>query len=344
MPRSNWPHTARHLLTLAVLAGALVFMSCSGDDSPTATSTPPPDDMGAMPPVPKPASLTSEAQSDTVTLIRPLKVAFAPNVYNARTDWRIRTRSCMETMWIPSCDPWTVQGDYPTHWMSDLPAMWNYRPTMDPVGKYQFMDQTGSMMDPGTYKYEHGSKLNEHRCGFADLSICWNNAEWTATFPQLTEQPYLCRDRYWQVAGKSQILPQGFSQEITTTVRHGVETTECQEWAVAVTVEGEVKSEFASLKTTIEASFNNSVTKTVFAETELETKYTPEAVPQGKQAVYQVWVLVDRYTLTDKNGKPFTDPNYKFGTCKRVHVQGVWEAHAITYFPSTAVVTAEAID
>jgi len=331
------------LLSVAVVACALLLVSCGGGDSPTATPTPAPEDMGAMPPVPKPASLTSEAKSDTVTVIRPLAVAFAPNVYNTRADWRIRTRSCTEEFFIPSCGGWSAYDNYPAHWMSDLPAKWNHRPPANPVGKYQFLDIHGKKLDPGAYAYTK-EKLNHHRCGFLDCCLCWNNAEWTATFPQLTEQVYLCRDRYWQVAGKSQILPPGFSQEIKTTVRQGVETTECQEWAVAVTVEAEVKNEFASLKTTIEASFNNSVTKTVFAETELETKYTPEAVPQGKQAVYQVWVLVDRYTLTDKNGKPFTDPNYKFGACKRVHVQGVWEAHAITYFPSTAVVTAEAID
>jgi hypothetical protein len=224
-------------------------------------------------------------------------------------------------------------------WMGDLPAMWNYRPPMP--CKVQLLDDEGNKVVPTAFSHRK-DKLNHRGCDF--LTLCWSNVTWDGAPRQVEKRPYLCRDRYWVVAGKSQILPPGFSQEITTTVTRGVEKTECDDWAVALTVEGEVTNGFATLKTTIEASYSKSVTETVYEENTVETRYTPEPVPAGKQAVYQVWVLVDRYMLSDKNGKPYSDPNYRLGVTKRVHVQGVWEAHAITYFPAGALVSAAAAD
>ncbi len=336
------PPSMRYLGPFAALCCCLVLaLGSCGSDDPTQPEVAPVSDLGAMPPVPKPTSLTSEAKSDTVTVVKPLRVVFAPRIYNALSDWSIHTRACTEEFWVTSCGSWSAYEEFPASWVTDLPAKWKHVPSTNPLAKPQFLDIEGKAMDPGELKYYKGN-LNNHRCGPLDIYICWNDAEWITDLPALATQPYLCRDRFWVVAGKSQILPQGFSQEITTSITEGVEKTECDEFSVSMTVEGEVSDGFNSLKTTIEASYTKTVTKSVFQQTSVETRYTPEPVPAGKQAVYQVWVLVDRYTITDKNGKPFSDPNYAFGACKRVHVQGVWEAHAITYFPDTAVATAQA--
>ncbi|MDH5627424.1 MAG: glycosyltransferase [Candidatus Krumholzibacteria bacterium] len=233
--------------------------------------------------------------------MKPLRVVFAPKIYNALSDWRIHTRACTEEFWVATCGAWSAYEEFPASWVTDLPAKWNHVPPTSPLAKPQFRDIEGKAMEPGELKYYKG-KLNNHRCGPLDIYICWNDAEWITTLPALAKQPYLCRDRFWVVAGKSQILPQGFSQEITTSITQGVEKTECDEFSVSMTVEGEVSDGFNSLKTTIEASYTKTVTKSVFQQTSVETRYTPEPVPAGKQAVYQVWVLVDRYTITDKNG------------------------------------------
>jgi hypothetical protein len=321
----------RSRIFAVLLCAFIAGVGSCGDDNPTAPPADVPEDLGAMPPVPKPASLTSEAQSETVSVVKPLRVVYAPLVQNVLADWRIENRACTESFWIVTCDGWNTT-DFPGTWMADLPAQWGYRPATP--FKLQLLDARGDKMQPADYRHV-ATDLAYRRCGFLGIDICWYDAVWTATPRPLDMQPYLCRDRFWMVAGRSQILPPGFSQEITTTVTRGVEKTECDEWAVAVTVEGQVQNGFASLKTAIEASYSSSVTKTVYEETSVETKYTPEPVPEGKQAVYQVWVLVDRYTITDRNRRPFTDPAYGFGACSRVHVQGVWEAHAITYFPAT---------
>ncbi|HEX5132883.1 MAG TPA: hypothetical protein VFX92_10385 [Candidatus Krumholzibacteria bacterium] len=331
--------------TPAVRAGLFFGLFCAfilavgscGDDNPAAPTDPAPTDLGAMPAVPKPSSLTSEAQSETVTVVKPLKVAFAPRVYDARSNWQLRKQSCTEEFFIEDCGGWSAT-DYPDVWLSSLPEQSGHRP--GPF-KVQLQAENGELIQPGDFSYRKNS-LNHRRCGFLDCCLCWYNAIWSAPMPGLSGRPYLCRDRYWELAGKSQILPQGFGQEITTKIVQGVEKTECDEWAISVSVEGEVQNGYGSLKTAVEASYSKSVTKTVFEETSVETKYTPERVPDGKQAVYQVWILVDRYTITDKNGRPFADPNYRFGACKRVHIQGVWEAHAVTYFPATSVADEQA--
>jgi hypothetical protein len=319
--------------------------SCGSDENPVDPVVT--DDFGTLPEVPKPTSLTSEPESDTVTVIEPLKGDFAPHVLKAKGDWKIKKQSCKETVWMDDCSgSWSTVEDVTDTWSSDLPKQYGYAP-FGSGWEIQFMDKN-TLLDSLEQYYHSKKDLDNHRCDCAGdwcapvccVSICWKNFKWYGTLPVLTDRPYLCRDRFW-VVKKSQILPPGFQEEIKTTYTRGVEETECEEWAASVTVEGEATSPYGSLKTTIEASYSSSATKTVYEEVEFETTYTPEKIPQGNKAVYQVWVLVDRYTITDKYGKPYADPNYAFPRVRKVHVRqaGEWEAHEITYFPTSATVT-----
>jgi len=279
---------------VAILCGTtLALLNCKDDPiSPTIGGGTATSDLGDMPDVPIPTSMTSEAESDTVTVIKPLLTSFAPIMKGVKGDWVIRGRSCKETMWIPECGGWSVKVSALDTWFGSLPEQYNYRP--ESSWKVDLLKH-GVNATPKTHTFTK-HRLNWHNCDCVlgvCWSDCWDDREWSGTPPELTEVPYLCRDRFWMVSGKSQILPPGFEQEITTTVTRGVEKTECDEWAVSLTVEGEVTNGYATLKSTIEASYSKSVTKTVYEETSVETKYTPEAVSAGNQAVYQVWVLVD---------------------------------------------------
>ena len=51
----------------------------------------------------------------------------------------------------------------------------------------------------------------------------------------------------------------------------------------------------------------------------------------GKIVHFQVWELVERYTITDPSGEPFTDPNYVFEPVE-FHIRGVALALDATKF------------
>jgi hypothetical protein len=54
---------------------------------------------------------------------------------------------------------------------------------------------------------------------------------------------------------------------------------------------------------------------------------------EGKTVIYSVWRSVDRYTIVDENGDPFTDPNFTFADLGMTLVQGEHEWMSSTIFP-----------
>ena len=144
----------------------------------------------------------------------------------------------------------------------------------------------------------------------------------------IVERPYLKRERFWVASSITDtgvgsgplfwIIDEAISSKtFSATYTRGVETTETRTTSFALAVSGEGSLSKASKLKSIAGSLSGSYTqssessKTVSEATETKTTTTIEGIA-GKEILLQVWHLVERYTITDRNGEPFQDPNYHF--------------------------------
>jgi hypothetical protein len=62
----------------------------------------------------------------------------------------------------------------------------------------------------------------------------------------------------------------------------------------------------------------------------------------GQTVVYSVWTTVERYTFVDKDGNPFTDPNFTFADLGSAEILGDFERLESTSFPAGSALQASA--
>ena len=144
----------------------------------------------------------------------------------------------------------------------------------------------------------------------------------------IVERPYLKRERFWVASPITDtgvgsgplfwIIDEAISSKtFSASYTRGVATTETRttSFALAVSVEGSMgkASKLKSIAGSLSGSYTQSSesSKTVSEATETKTTTTIEGIA-GKEILLQVWHLVERYTITDRNGEPFQDPNYRF--------------------------------
>lgn len=149
---------------------------------------------------------------------------------------------------------------------------------------------------------------------------------------------HIKRERFWvripllsgETILKSIRVDPGASFEVSYTRTQGADTTSSYTFTQAIN--GELGLSYsgvgAKLGGSLSEAFQTSVT--VKLETSVEVTRTMTGT-EGKTVVYSVWASVERYTIVDQDGNPFTDPNFTF-TVVPVDIKGEYEWISSTSF------------
>ena len=159
--------------------------------------------------------------------------------------------------------------------------------------------------------------------------------------PQLTNDVYIKRERYWKrlpLGGdgnnlKSIRVDPGSTFEVSYTRTQG--TSYEHSYTFTRTISGEVSLQ--SPKEIVGAKLGGSLSEAfqttvgVTDETSVTVTRTMTGT-EGKTVIYSVWESVEHYTFVDKNGEPYTDPNFTFGDLGSADIQGEYEWISSTAF------------
>lgn len=158
--------------------------------------------------------------------------------------------------------------------------------------------------------------------------------------PQLTNPVYVRRERYWQRVGmngsnlKSVRVDPGTQLQVSYAYSRGVNYS--NSYAFTQTLNGEVS--VGSEKSVVGAKLGGSLQQTfgtgvnVSQDTTITVTRTYNGV-DGKTVIYSLWTSVERYTFVDKDGNPYTDPNFTFADLGSAVIQGEYEWISSTSFP-----------
>ncbi len=169
--------------------------------------------------------------------------------------------------------------------------------------------------------------------------------------PQLTKPVYIKRERWWTrlpLGGdgnnlKSIRVDPGASFAVSYTRTQGTSYT--HSYTFTRTISGEVSVQTpkeiagAKLGGSLSEAFGSSVEIT--EEESVEVTRTMTGL-EGKTVIYSVWTSVERYTVVDANGNPYTDPNFTFEDLGTAEVQGEYEWISSTAFDYETASTANA--
>ena len=171
--------------------------------------------------------------------------------------------------------------------------------------------------------------------------------------PRLTNPVFVKRERYWQrvplTSGASNLksirVDPGAQFQVAYSYSQGVNYS--NSYSFTRTLNGEVS--VGSDKSIVGAKLGGSLQQTfgtqvaVQRETTITETRTFNGI-DGKTMVYSVWSSVERYTFVDKDGNPYTDPNFTFSDLGSAVIQGEYEWISSTSFPygSTAAQPAAA--
>jgi hypothetical protein len=159
--------------------------------------------------------------------------------------------------------------------------------------------------------------------------------------PALTNPVYIKRERYWKrlpLGGdgnnlKSIRVDPGSTFQVSYTRTQG--TSYESSYTFTRTLSGEVSlqgpKEIVGAKLGGSLSEAFGVTVGVHEETSATVTRTMTGT-EGKTVIYSVWESVEHYTFVDKNGNPYTDPNFTFSDLGSADIQGEYEWISSTAF------------
>lgn len=313
------------LLALTVTLGGGCSDSTDPEDGPGPAFT-------DVPVVPEPTTPGGETgtSSDTLTVIAPLTTHYRPVVRAAYARWSLATRCCEKPPFVGNwiCQEWQIMVGMPAMWSHELPMLdvdrcaSNTDIDPEPVSAARpdpwerfLLVEDGQIITPAAGA--SGEETLWHWDGGivearADCQLTWQ------TEP-LSEIPHLRRDRYWVRktleggAGNFLLLIGETQGEVSSSYTSGSSVTETEEFGRSVTASAGLNLGALSLgvEVTLSQSFSTAVEVTEeSSETFTKTVWGEE----GKVKHFQVWELVEEYTITDAEGRPFTDPQYEFVT------------------------------
>ena len=335
-------------LLIAASFAMLIALGCSDSTAPEPENGGGGDPYTDVPKIPEPSTPGGEtgALSDTVTVIGPLTTHYRPMVQSAWAGWGLRTRCCIDVFGNLQCTGWIILVGMQPTWSDQLPDLNvggcadNYPDPgpvpiarSDPWERFLLMED-GEIIEPA--RGDSGEETIWQAGAYPIVESARCLLSWQTQ--QIETKPYLRRDRFWvrkQLeggAGNFLLLIGDTQGEISTTYTSGSSTTETEEFGRSVTASAGLSlgalslgisvmlSETFSTAVTVSEETSETFTKTVFGE-------------DGKTVHFQVWELVEYYTITDANGVPFTDPNYNF-ELSDFHIRGVGVALVATKFDS----------
>ena len=155
--------------------------------------------------------------------------------------------------------------------------------------------------------------------------------------PMITNPVYVKRERFWErllIDGKKSIrvdsntefsvaysITEGTSSTKSTTIAHTLNAS-LGASAPGQVITGSLGYSFSytfGTSVTVNEEHNRTVTRTVTGE-------------DGKTVIYSVWGSVERYTIVDANGNPYTDPNFTFSDLGVSEIRGDYEWDQTTTF------------
>lgn len=158
---------------------------------------------------------------------------------------------------------------------------------------------------------------------------------------RLTAPVYLKRTRSWKrmmLGGdggnlKSVIIDPGLSYHIEyeRTTGTSFEASDSIAYTLDGTLKGPLLSKAiqGSLEAKLSASFDTTVT--LNEQSKKTIGYDFNGI-DGKTTVVSVWNSVEHYEVTDKDGNPYTDPNFTFSTLGSTEIVGEYEWLSSTQF------------
>jgi hypothetical protein len=155
--------------------------------------------------------------------------------------------------------------------------------------------------------------------------------------PAITSPVYIKRERFWErllIDGKKSIRVDGNTEfSVEYTVTEGTSSTEST--TIAHTLNGSLGASATgqaitgSLGYSFSYTFNTSVTVNEEHSRAVTRTVTGSA---GKTIIYSVWGSVERYTVVDADGNPYTDPSFTFSDLGVSEIRGDYEWDQTTTF------------
>ncbi len=205
-----------------------------------------------------------------------------------------------------------------------------YMPPNDQGGSYPHRTLNPCLFNGYVYVYYDPPFLHKdaRRKYFVAATAC----------PKLTSPVYVKRERFWRrvlIDGKKSIrVDPGNTFEVSYARTEGTSSTESK--SIAHTLNGSLGGSAkggaitGSLGYSLTATFETSV-----EVTEEQTVTVTRTVTgiDGKTVIYSVWSSVERYTVVDEAGEPYTDPNFTFADLGTTEIKGEYEWLSSTIFP-----------
>jgi hypothetical protein len=161
------------------------------------------------------------------------------------------------------------------------------------------------------------------------------------TCGELSKPVYVQRERYWKrlplVSDGSNLksirVDPGASFSVAYTRTQGTSYTSAYTFTRTLNGELSVGGDKSPVGGKLGGSLSEAfgTEKQITEEESVEVTRTFSGI-DGKTVVYSVWTSVERYTIVDKNGNPYTDPNFTFEDLGTALVQGEYEYISGTQF------------
>jgi len=293
------------------------------------------------PQLPVPAGPLADvaASSDTLTVIQPLATDFHPRVLRVRGDWTLQARQCAFQAFPGVCAqwwPWETFAPVLDTWNDQIPPQrFSVTNDMIPMIHKAALGGIGRIL-----LFEDGATVTPavvHLTGTGTVGGDDYETKKDLKPVTMTETVYLRRDRYWERQQLSSgvgdyLLVSGDTEaSLSTTYSTGTSRTETEEFGRSVTAT--VGLSYGPLAASVSATLSESYSvSTEVREDKSETFTRTVRGSPGKQTRFMIWALTERYTFTDANGDPFTDPAYEL-ILETLYRRGVATALQATDFP-----------
>lgn len=330
-------HSSRSSRTLLSLALAATLLTACGENDPMSPTVEGPQETSDYPTVPKPTSPGAEApmESETLTFVARNRGDFVGRATSGIASWEVHHNHENIKCLAPVGDDVGPQetfkhrnvhsSELTLHGRSIAYAVRPWKMTLQKNGRFVDPQQV-----PGTIELGHGDVFGGRQWGsWLDHSHNLNTVGREYTYrnyyiidaPRISETVYLKRERFWRrvpVDGRGAMFAQltGETQfTIETQYKEGLSIERSRTFAETVDVGANGGVGYSG--TGVLASVNYAVTNT-FGTTKGISKEKTVSVTQtvsgirGKTVIFMLWELVERYSICDANGDPYTDPSFEF--------------------------------
>lgn len=320
-----------------------------------------------FPAIPRPSSPSEEIplSSDTIVSIVPNMTDLVVTVTEGYGSWEFHRQelTCRLTGWDPDPETVSTSEDVRSSTFSVSNRIRPWRLAFQEAGESidPYFDNSGYLQGdtivvgrwdpslPRNFEYlGFGSWFtNSQTCdGLLDVG---NNTVFRFYYitdsRRISNPVYLKRERYWErvpVDGDAAMFASvdpGTTFEVDTEYTTGISIAESTTYATTLSTEIGFTGGGGPVPAAIESKVSESVTFSWGTERTMTEEYSvsvSESVVgrDGYERIFMIWELVEKYSVVDADGNPYTDPSFTFDLSDAVsEVRGVAIKLATTDFP-----------